>query len=151
WTNPDEDYEKAVQLFAARALQTAPFLDDFVPFVRQVAQAARRTSLAQTALKLASPGVTDVYQGCELWDLSLVDPDNRREVDFERRFKMLNDISNRLGERSGARLQLAREVAQPAALLDGRAKMLLLREGLHHRREHGHLYLEGDYEPLAAE
>jgi (1->4)-alpha-D-glucan 1-alpha-D-glucosylmutase len=151
WTNPNEEYEKAVLQFATRALQTAPFLDDFVPFVQKVAQAARRTSLAQTALKLASPGVPDVYQGCELWDLSLVDPDNRRKVDFERRFKMLNELGQRLAEGPEARLALAREVTQPAALVDGRAKLLLLREGLRHRREHGALYMEGDYQPLMPE
>jgi maltooligosyltrehalose synthase len=75
---------------------TSPrFLRSFVPFQQRVANAGMVNSLAQLVLKLASPGVADFYQGSELWDLSLVDPDNRREVDFERRQNLLNRLLSR--------------------------------------------------------
>jgi (1->4)-alpha-D-glucan 1-alpha-D-glucosylmutase len=151
WTNPDEAYEKATRDFANALLSSRAFLDDFVPFVRRVAAAARLSSLAQVALKIASPGVPDVYQGCELWDLSLVDPDNRRAVDWPHRKKILDAIARRLSEGGESRLQLARDLAQPAALVDGRAKLLVVREGLRFRRAHGPLFLEGAYLPLAVD
>ncbi|MCU1280601.1 MAG: malto-oligosyltrehalose synthase, partial [bacterium] len=151
WTNPDEAYEKATRAFADALLSSRPFLDDFVPFVQRVAAAARVSSLAQVALKVASPGVPDVYQGCELWDLSLVDPDNRRPVDWAQRRKLLEAIAGRLSEGADSRLQLARELSQPATLVDGRAKLLLVREALRFRRAHGPLFLEGEYLPLAVE
>jgi (1->4)-alpha-D-glucan 1-alpha-D-glucosylmutase len=103
------------------------------------------------ALKLASPGVADVYQGCELWDLSLVDPDNRRPVDFALRARLLDELSRRLAEGGAARARLAREVSSPEGLRDGRAKLLLLREGLRLRRDEPALFREGDYLPLEAE
>jgi (1->4)-alpha-D-glucan 1-alpha-D-glucosylmutase len=148
WTRPNEPYEVALTRFAHGALSSRPFLDDFLPFQRRIAQAARLSSLAQVALKLASPGVADVYQGCELWDLSLVDPDNRRPVDFRRRARLLEQIVQRLSEGEAARHALAREVSSPEALPDGRAKLLLLREGLRLRREHAALLLAGRYRPL---
>jgi (1->4)-alpha-D-glucan 1-alpha-D-glucosylmutase len=151
WTNPDEAYEKATRDFADSLLSSQPFLADLVPFVRRVAAAARVSSLAQVALKVAAPGVPDIYQGCELWDLSLVDPDNRRPVDHALRKKMLDGIARRTSEGDAARLQLARELAQPAALVDGRAKLLLVREALRFRRAHGPLFLEGEYVPLVVE
>jgi (1->4)-alpha-D-glucan 1-alpha-D-glucosylmutase len=149
WTNPDEAYEKATRDYADALLSSRPFLDDFVPFAQRVAAAARVSSLAQVALKVASPGVPDVYQGCELWDLSLVDPDNRRPIDFALRKTLLDGIGRALAEGGNARLQLARAVSQPTALPDGRAKLLLLREALRFRRAHGPLFLEGAYVPLA--
>jgi (1->4)-alpha-D-glucan 1-alpha-D-glucosylmutase len=151
WTNPDEAYEKATRDFADALLSSPPFLADFQPFVQRVAAAARLSSLAQVALKIASPGVADVYQGCELWDLSLVDPDNRRPVDYALRRRMLDGIARRSSEGAEARLQLARELAQPAALVDGRAKLLLVREAMRFRRAHGPLFLEGEYLPLAVD
>jgi (1->4)-alpha-D-glucan 1-alpha-D-glucosylmutase len=151
WTNPDEAYEKATRDFADALLSSQPFLTDFVPFVRRVAAAARLSSLAQVALKVASPGVADIYQGCELWDLSLVDPDNRRPVDHALRRKILDGLARRISEGGAARLQLARELSQLAALVDGRAKLLLVRETLRFRRAHGPLFLEGEYLPLVVE
>jgi (1->4)-alpha-D-glucan 1-alpha-D-glucosylmutase len=151
WTNVDEEYERAVERFAAAVLGSPEFLESFVPFSRRVAAAGRISSLAQAALKLASPGPCDVYQGCELWDLSLVDPDNRRPVDYARRARLLDALRRELAEGPAARAALAREVARTDALPDGRAKLLLLREGLRLRREHPALFLEGDYLPLRAE
>jgi (1->4)-alpha-D-glucan 1-alpha-D-glucosylmutase len=151
WTNPDEMYEKATRDFANALLSSAVFLADFTPFLRRIAAAARISSLAQVAVKVASPGVPDIYQGGELWDLSLVDPDNRRPVDYALRKKMLAELTQRIGTSDTARLQLAREVAHPDALIDGRAKLLLVREALRFRRTHGPLFIEGEYVPLTAD
>ncbi len=151
WTNPDDEYEQAVKSFAGRALASAPFLADFVPFVRRIAQAARLSSLSQVAFKVASPGVPDVYQGCELWDLSLVDPDNRRPVDFTLRARLLEGIRGALEKGPAARAQLARELASTEGLVDGRAKLLLLREALRWRRADPLLFSAGDYQPLIAD
>ncbi|MDB4966363.1 MAG: malto-oligosyltrehalose synthase [Myxococcales bacterium] len=151
WTNPDEAYEKATRDFADALLSSAPFLADFVPFAQRIAAAARISSLSQVALKVAAPGVPDVYQGCELWDLSLVDPDNRRPVDYAWRAKLLESLTRRLAEGPEARLALARELSEPNALVDGRAKLLLVREALRFRRDHGPLFLQGEYVPLAVE
>jgi (1->4)-alpha-D-glucan 1-alpha-D-glucosylmutase len=151
WTNVNAEYEGAVQRFTEELLASPEFAESFAPFARRVAAAGRIASLAQVAVKLASPGPCDVYQGCELWDLSLVDPDNRRPVDFEARRKLLDALRRGVAEGPRERAALAREVSRPAALADGRAKLLLLREGLRLRRELPDLFLAGDYLPLAVE
>ncbi|BDG09438.1 malto-oligosyltrehalose synthase [Anaeromyxobacter paludicola] len=150
WTSVNAEYEAAARGFVEGILAHRPFLDDLAPFAARVAQAGRLSSLAQVALKCAAPGVCDVYQGCELWDLSLVDPDNRRPVDFARRAGLLDAIDRRLAEGPEARAALAREVSSPEGLRDGRAKLWLLREGLRLRREAPELFLEGTYLPLEA-
>jgi len=151
WTNIDGGYEQAVTRFTEGVLGAPDFLESFVPFARRVATAGRISSLSQVALKLASPGPTDIYQGCELWDLSLVDPDNRRPVDFALRTRLLDELGRRAEGGPAARAALAREVSQPDVLRDGRAKLLLLRQGLRLRRERPALFLEGDYLPLTVE
>src|SRR5262249_3393739 len=86
WINPNADYDKAVQDFLARILDenaSRPFLDDFRAFRQRISRLGLFNSLAQTVLRLTAPGVPDTYQGTELWDFSLVDPDNRRPVDYE--------------------------------------------------------------------
>jgi (1->4)-alpha-D-glucan 1-alpha-D-glucosylmutase len=95
WFAPHAAYEDALIGFIAKALaigQPNPFLADFRAFQAPLAAAGAVNGLAQTVLKLTLPGVPDVYQGCELWDLSLVDPDNRRPVDFRRRRRMLRAL-----------------------------------------------------------
>ncbi len=151
WTSMNAEYEAAVRRFVEATLGSRPFLDVLVPLARRVAHAGRISSLAQVALKCAAPGVCDIYQGCELWDLSLVDPDNRRPVDFGLRARMLEGLERRLAEGPAARAALAREVTTPDGLLDGRAKLLLLREGLRLRRAQPRLFREGSYEPLEAQ
>ena len=150
WTSVNADYEAATREFVQAVLAHRPFLDDLARFVARVAQAGRLSSLAQVALKCAAPGVCDVYQGCELWDLSLVDPDNRRSVDFALRARALEALERRLAEGPAARVALARELSCPAALRDGRAKLWLLREGLRLRRGDPVLFLAGEHLPLEA-
>jgi (1->4)-alpha-D-glucan 1-alpha-D-glucosylmutase len=148
WTSPDEPYEAAVRSFAEAVLSARPFLDELSALAGRVARAGRLSSLAQVALKCAAPGVPDVYQGCELWDLSLVDPDNRRPVDFELRARSLEGIDAELAKEPAARAALARALSSPDGLASGRAKLLLLRVALHLRRAEPALFREGDYRPL---
>jgi len=116
WVNPNPEYEDALHHFVSAALSSPArngFLTDFIPFQRKVAMAGIFNSLSQLVLKLTSPGVPDIYQGCELWDFSLVDPDNRRPVDFVLRAHLLKEIEQRFGVLDGPQLcQAAR------ALLD---------------------------------
>jgi (1->4)-alpha-D-glucan 1-alpha-D-glucosylmutase len=151
WTSPNEDYEAGVRTFVQRILSAPEFLADLGAFAARVAAAGRLSSLSQVALKCAAPGVPDVYQGCELWDLSLVDPDNRRPVDFALRARSLEALHAEAARGPEARRALARRVSAPDALVDGRAKLLLLHAALAARREHRELFLAGDYRPAHAE
>jgi (1->4)-alpha-D-glucan 1-alpha-D-glucosylmutase len=93
WAAPNRAYEDAVRSFIDRALdaqESGAFFSAFLPFQERIARLGVQNSLVQTVLKLTSPGVPDLYQGCELWDLSLMDPDNRRPVDYDRRIRLLD-------------------------------------------------------------
>ena len=95
WVNPNVEYDEAVRSFVAAVLSDLrdnPFLESFAPFAQRVARLGRFNSLAQVVLKLTAPGVPDIYQGNELWDFSLVDPDNRRPVCFASRAKILDSL-----------------------------------------------------------
>lgn len=151
WTNPDAEYEEGVREFVARILAPGPFLDELAALAGRLARAGRISSLAQVALKCAAPGVPDVYQGTELWDLSLVDPDNRRPVDFDLRRRALEEIDAELAKGPAARAALARKLSSPEWLPDGRAKLLLLRSALALRRAERDLFLAGEYLPLGVE
>ena len=152
WMSPDEAYEGGVSAFIGAILSSPEFLADFGAFAARAARAGRISSLAQVALKCAAPGVPDVYQGTELWDLSLVDPDNRRPVDFERRARALAELDEELARGGPAgRAALARRLSSPEALADGRAKLLLLRTALRLRQALHELFEGGDYRPLVAE
>src|SRR5206468_1044299 len=96
WINPTIRYDEAVLSFAKTVLdpaRSAPFLADFTRFQARVAAFGALNSLAQVLVKVTAPGVPDFYQGTELWDLSLVDPDNRRPVDWELRARMLEELT----------------------------------------------------------
>jgi malto-oligosyltrehalose synthase len=149
WISPAEEYENAVRTWVARLLtgpESAKFLPAFAPFQERVARAGLANSLSQVVLKIASPGVPDFYQGTDLWDFGLVDPDNRRPVDFEVRRRALDDIDRVLALDPHCR------AAQLRALLgewqDGRIKMLLTSAGLRLRSARPDLFVEGDYLPL---
>ena len=142
WTRPDDAYENDVQLFVSSVLdeaRSAPFLASLRRFVDRHAPAGLLASASQTLLKLAGPGVADIYQGCELWDFSLVDPDNRRPVDFSRRRQLLASIDRASDYRA--------MVDDP---IDGRVKLLVTSRALRWRRAHAELCSRGDYEPVAA-
>lgn len=158
WITPNAAYESATAQFIERTLagRRAPaFLAAFLPFARQVFVAGMTNSLAQLVLKIAAPGVPDFYQGTELWDLSLVDPDNRRPVDFAHRHRVLSDLEPLLAQAdpAGAVPSDAAQAAGVAALLDewpdGRIKMFLTALGMRVRRAQPELFLAGTYEPLS--
>ncbi|AGA32793.1 Malto-oligosyltrehalose synthase [Thioalkalivibrio nitratireducens DSM 14787] len=139
WTQPDADYEQAVQKFAAAVLADPEFRKELEAFVEPLIPAGRINGLAQTLLKLTTPGVPDFYQGTELWDLSLVDPDNRRPVDFGQRSRRLSEI----------------DTLSPAEILahadEGLPKLWVIRGGLALRRRYPEWFgPEGRYQPLDA-
>ncbi|MFA5700873.1 MAG: malto-oligosyltrehalose synthase [Desulfuromonas sp.] len=148
WEHPDPDYEAALSTFVEalfRAPANNPFLQDFLPFQQLVSQVGLFNSLSQTLLKLTAPGMPDIYQGNELLDFSLVDPDNRRPVDYRRRIELLDQLKGRLdaGEkRSG----VVRGLLQPPAAEC--AKLYLTWRGLQLRRTHPELFRHGNYQAL---
>ena len=119
------------------------FLDNFLPFQAQVAALGVQNSLVQTALKLTVPGMPDIYQGAELWDFSLVDPDNRRPVDFAAREKLLAELDGALAR--DRRATIRRLLAD---WQDGGVKLALTMLILRYRRDHPALFSDGSYEPL---
>jgi (1->4)-alpha-D-glucan 1-alpha-D-glucosylmutase len=148
WIRPDADYEQALLAFVDSLLEPSeenPFREDFLRFQRRVAFYGALNALGQVVLKVASPGVPDFYQGTELWDFSLVDPDNRRPVDFAGRAQMLGEIKKRQEE---SLLGLVRELTE--SWEDGRIKLFVTYRALRFRQAHRELFLEGDYTPLEA-
>jgi len=146
WLKPDLDYEEAFLHFVDALLTPRRgnvFLREFIPFARKVARFGMSNSLAQTLIKIAAPGIPDFYQGTEFWDLSLVDPDNRRPVDYAGRKEALKSIE------SGAKENLTRLIDDLlASREDGRIKLFLIHRALGLRRQHTSLFREGDYLPL---
>ncbi|MHB8416779.1 MAG: malto-oligosyltrehalose synthase [Myxococcales bacterium] len=154
WINPNRQYEEALSSFLRHILPevpppqgTTPFLAAFLPFQRWIARCGVLTSLSQLLLKAASPGVPDFYQGCELWDLSLVDPDNRRPVDFKLRARLLKDIRSDGADRPQRRAALAQALLAHAD--DGRVKLYATYLLLQARRAEGSPLQGGSYLPLA--
>ncbi|MEW6441881.1 MAG: malto-oligosyltrehalose synthase [bacterium] len=149
WINPNEEYEKATLDFVHRVLdgkRKNRFLRRLEAFANRVAFFGCFNALSQVLLKLTAPGVPDLYQGTETWNLSLVDPDNRRPVDYEARRRMLDELKDRV-DRSGAELlPLAGELLE--SLHDGRSKLYLTFRTLNFRRDHRRLFTHGDYLPL---
>ncbi len=151
WINPDAAYEEALQEFVAALLDPARngrFLQTFLPFKERVARAGLLNSLSQTLLKLTAPGVPDLYQGSELWDFSLVDPDNRRPVDFDRRRALLEALSHDVGAGPGRREHLHDLLEN---MPDGRIKLYLIRQALELRRQEPALFRSGTCIPLAVQ
>ena len=141
WVQSNEEWLGATSEFVARILDPSPknkFLPSFLPVVEEIARLGAINSLTQTLLKLTSPGVPDIYQGNEIWDFSLVDPDNRRPVDYQHRQALLAGLGQ----------------ASPEDLLrhwaDGRIKMFLTQRILRFRREHPDIFRQGNYLPLKA-
>jgi (1->4)-alpha-D-glucan 1-alpha-D-glucosylmutase len=147
WAAPNAEYEAAMRAFAREALRPEGngFLTSFLPFVERIARLGVENSLVQIAMKLTAPGVPDIYQGCELWDLSLVDPDNRRAVDYGARADALAKLQPLLAD-------VERRVDLFAKLMrnwrDGRVKLAATALLLRLRREHAELFANGDYQPI---
>ncbi len=144
WISPDEVYEKAYLMFASVLLKpNTAFMKEFLPFARRLSRLGMVNSLAQTAVKLTAPGVPDLYQGAEGWDLSFVDPDNRRPVDFAALEKKLASLKTRMATDRAS--LLADMLAQPE---DGLVKLYLIHACLAARNQRPHLFMRGSYQPL---
>ena len=146
WLRPDTDYEEGFVAFVEEVLNPAEdnqFLKEFLPFQQRVADYGVFNSLSQTLLKITAPGVPDFYQGAELWDLSLVDPDNRRPVDFEQRVSFLKDIKDKAKKDI---LSLIAELLSTKE--DGRIKLFLIARVLEARKQNLAIFQQGDYLPL---
>jgi (1->4)-alpha-D-glucan 1-alpha-D-glucosylmutase len=149
WINPNREYDTAVQHFVERLLPedlADPFLGEIQTFQQRLAYCGIWNSLTQAVLKLTCPGVPDIYQGCELWDLSLVDPDNRRLVEYSPRQTMLEGLSKQIEKGRGNLLFLTKELLRQAP--DGRIKLFVLQRLLHLRRRLPELFTQGNYLPL---
>ena len=149
WLKPDKEYEDGFLEFLSGLLAADganPFLDSFLPFQRKVAFYGLFNGLSQTLLKIASPGIPDFYQGDELWDFNLVDPDNRRPVDYALRKRMLEDIRDREGrDLPGLLDDLLRNAG------DGRCKLFLCYRALKARAANPSVFQYGEYLPLGTE
>ncbi len=161
WINPNEPYENAVRNFVlgifpgespaaeaptAEAAPASEFFTELGRFAQRVAYFGRWNSLSQCLLKLCCPGVPDIYQGCELWNLALVDPDNRGPVDFAERLALLAALKERASSTDAT--VLARELTETSA--DGRIKLYTVWKTLGLRRARPDLFTEGSYQPLTA-
>jgi (1->4)-alpha-D-glucan 1-alpha-D-glucosylmutase len=122
------------------------FLVDFETFQKRISTFGMLNSLSQTLLKITCPGIPDFYQGTELWDLSLVDPDNRRPVNFEIRSKRLAELKKRVEKTRSSLPDLARDLVKEWR--DGSIKLYVTLKALHFRRENHLLFQEGSYVPL---
>lgn len=144
WSDPDEEYEKACEEFIEHIVQKDhTFLVSFIPFIKMVYEHAMVYSLSQTLIKLTAPGIPDIYQGCELWDFSFVDPDNRRPVDYDKRMEFLWQLV--VKEETGKEalfgfLQEHRE--------EGIEKLYITWKTLNLRKSMPSLFAEGAYIPL---
>ena len=141
WVQPNEQWDAAMSDFVAAILEPGEknkFLPTFLPVAAEIARLGAINSLAQAVLKFTCPGVPDIYQGNEIWDFSLVDPDNRRPVDYNRRREMLAGLTNASAEELLANWP------------DGRIKLFLTQKLLRFRRDHPELFRDGNYTPLMA-
>ncbi|MGI8685516.1 MAG: malto-oligosyltrehalose synthase [Acidimicrobiales bacterium] len=139
WIDPDPDYDAALRTFVEGVTGDEAFQADLAAFVEPLVEPGRVTSLAQTLVKLTAPGVPDTYQGSEVWDLSLVDPDNRRPVDYAARRRLLGELAGLDAAAVWSRAD------------DGLPKLHVVREALHLRRRRPEAFGAGStYTPLAA-
>jgi (1->4)-alpha-D-glucan 1-alpha-D-glucosylmutase len=146
WIAPAQDYEQALRVFVERILDPDhPFIDLIMPFAARIAHFGFFNALSQALIHLTAPGIPDIYQGTELFDDSLVDPDNRRPVDFEWRRRCLSEIEKGY---HNAPLALAQNLM--ARRHDGTIKLFLTWIGLQTRRRHADLFLNGQFVPLVA-
>ncbi|HEY98366.1 MAG TPA: malto-oligosyltrehalose synthase [Dehalococcoidia bacterium] len=144
WIKINREYENAILKFIDNILQDSgnnEFLTDFLEFQKKIARFGALNSLSQLLLKITSPGIPDFYQGTELWDFSLVDPDNRRPVDFSRRKRLLDGLLKRKPPID----------EMLASWEDGRIKLYVIYKALNTRRTHRELFQKGKYTPLRVE
>ena len=150
WINPNRTYEEALLAFIDAILVPAEgnqFLNDFLPFQRMISHYGMFNSLSQTLLKIAAPGVPDFYQGTELWDSQLVDPDNRRPVNYEIRMRLLEDLKSISDSITAA--ALCRELTIKKE--DGKIMLYLIKKALNYRKANREVFEKGEYAALNAD
>jgi (1->4)-alpha-D-glucan 1-alpha-D-glucosylmutase len=143
WTSPDTAYEAALRSFIRAVLtpaEDAPFLADVARLVSHIAPAGAWSALSRLIIHLTAPGTPDIYQGDELWTFALVDPDNRRPVDYDARRSLLDAVSSIAASDPGRR-----EALDP---FDARMKLHIVHRLLDARRSHAALFSRGEYQPL---
>jgi (1->4)-alpha-D-glucan 1-alpha-D-glucosylmutase len=145
WQRADAEYEHAFLRFIEAILKEPDglFLQEFRPFQRKIQHFGILNSLSQTLLKITSPGVPDLYQGCELWDLSLVDPDNRRPVDYQKRFTYLEQIKTGITKNLPGLINTLLQSPE-----DGRLKLFLIYQAIQARRAYPEIFQRGGYQKL---
>ena len=151
WTDPDPSYAESLAKFVETILTSGDcraFRESFLAFLQPIARLGVVNSLAQTVLKVISPGVADTYQGSELWNFDMVDPDNRRPVDYGVRRELLDSFRQVLGDGARSAESLAAQLIRAPS--DGAIKLFVLSRLLFERRSNPDLYLHGDYFPLSA-
>ncbi|TVM00073.1 MAG: malto-oligosyltrehalose synthase [Candidatus Brocadia sp. WS118] len=149
WINPNTNYENLLMHFIEAILNNTrrnKFLKDFLTFQKKISHYGMYNSLSQTLLKITSPGIPEFYQGTELWDFSLVDPDNRRPVDYDMRIKMLDELKR--NESEMALPELCRELALNKD--NGKTKLYLIYKALNYRKANREIFERGEYAPLEA-
>jgi len=149
WVNVNVDYEDATRSFIQALLAPGEnnlFLADFISFVQPISRRGLLNSLAQILIKLVAPGVPDIYQGCDLWQFNLVDPDNRRQIDFVHRYKLLAEVRSLVDappEQWPFRLQ-----SMVLNMADGRIKLYTIWQSLSLRKRWPEVFRDGEYLPL---
>ncbi|MBX5473361.1 MAG: malto-oligosyltrehalose synthase, partial [Acetobacteraceae bacterium] len=149
WLSPDHEYERCLVDFVTALLEESPenqFLADFLTIQKRVAYYGAINSLSQVLLKIVSPGIPDFYQGSVLWDFSLVDPDNRRPVDFVRRMNLLEEMQSWKDENLSQLVQSLWDNWQ-----DGGIKLYVTYKAMRFRHDHRELFLHGNYLPIMPE
>ena len=145
--NPNIAYEEACAAFIDHLLnEKHDFLPSLLPFVKKIIRYANTYTMVQVIIKTTAPGIPDIYQGCELWDLSYVDPDNRRPVDFDLRRKLLHELKQKEKESIEALLDWANENFEI-----GTQKFLVTERILELRKSNHDLFIKGDYLPVYSE
>ena len=141
WVANNKEFEESLRMFIELTMNYAPFLRELQQFVSRVEEAGRTNSLVQTLLKCTAPGVPDLYQGSELWDLSLVDPDNRRPVDYARRRRLLEEVRQMKGSDIATQIMVRAD--------EGLPKMWIIHRALQLRRGRPDWFgTDADYTPL---
>lgn len=144
WSDPDVAYEEGCHSFIRSILTPGShFLQELVPFLQTITTLANRYSVAQTLVKITAPGIPDTYQGGGLWDLSFVDPDNRRPVDYVKRYEFLTQLQERWDNNDDSLFAYIEDHRQ-----EGIEKLFVTWKALSLRKEYPDVFLNGDYIPL---
>lgn len=144
WAAPDEEYEKACCYFIRQILlPESDFVTTLVPFLKEVVALSNRYALAQSLIKITAPGIPDTYQGAGLWDLSFVDPDNRRPVDYNKRIEFLQQIHEKESQSNSVLFSYLEDHR-----FEGIEKLFVTEKALTFRKENPSLFTDGEYLPL---